>query len=84
MAEFEPLKVGKRFRCKACGSLTRFNVVKTTRTKSFYHFTIAGELNEEDIEVLSETIEAVMCRWCGHGNDIAVIDTPQETETPTS
>ena len=83
MADLEPLKDGERYRCKACGALTRFDVVKTTRTKSFYHFTIGGALNEEDVEVLAEAIETVTCRWCGHGKDIEVIDALEETETPT-
>ncbi len=54
-----------RFRCSACGNLTRFDVVASRRTRAFHHFSVGGELSVEDEEVLDETIEAVTCRWCG-------------------
>ena len=54
-----------RFRCSACGNLTRFDVVAARRTRAFHHFSVAGELTVEDEEILDETIEAVTCRWCG-------------------
>jgi hypothetical protein len=54
-----------RFRCSACGNLTRFDVVASRRTRAFHHFSVGGELTVEDEEVLDETIEAVTCRWCG-------------------
>ncbi len=68
----------RRYRCRACGNLTRFNVVTTRRTKAFHHFSVGGELNVEDVEVLGETVEEVSCRWCGNGDAIEVIeDAPQ-------
>jgi hypothetical protein len=54
-----------RFRCSACGNLTRFDVVASRRTRAFHHFSVGGELTVEEEEVLDETIEAVTCRWCG-------------------
>ena len=54
-----------RFRCSACGNLTRFDVVASRRTRAFPHFSVGGDLSVEDEEVLDETIEAVTCRWCG-------------------
>jgi hypothetical protein len=54
-----------RFRCSACGNLTRFDVVASRRTRAFHHFSVGGDLSVEDEEVLDETIEAVTCRWCG-------------------
>ena len=64
--------VGKlvRYRCTACGNLTRFDLVTTRRTRAFHHYTVGGELNVEDEEVLSETIEEVSCRWCGTGANV--------------
>jgi hypothetical protein len=59
-----------RYRCAACGNRTRFDVTVTRRTRSFHHFTIAGELTVEDQEVLSEEIEEVSCRWCGTGRSV--------------
>jgi len=59
----------RRFRCSACGNLTRFDVVASRRTRAFHHFSVAGELTVEDEEVLDESIEAVSCRWCGASGD---------------
>jgi hypothetical protein len=56
-----------RYRCTACGNVTRFDVVVTRRTRSFHHFTVGGDLTVEDEQVLAEDVEEVMCRWCGHG-----------------
>jgi hypothetical protein len=56
-----------RYRCTACGNLTRFDVTSTRRTRAFHHYTVGGELRIEDEEVLSDTVEAVECRWCATG-----------------
>ena len=58
---------GPRYRCTACGNLTRFDVTTTRRSTAFHHFTVGGELTIEDEEVLSEVVEDVSCRWCGSG-----------------
>lgn len=57
----------ERYRCRACGNLTRFDVVSTRRTRAFHHYSIAGELSVEDEEVLLESVGEVSCRWCGSG-----------------
>ena len=54
-----------RYRCTACGNLTRFDVTVTRRTRAFHHYTLAGELAVEEEHVLSEVVEEVSCRWCG-------------------
>ena len=59
-----------RFRCAACGNLTRFDVVETRRTRSYYHFTVGGGLEVEDQEVLGAEREQVTCRWCGLSDQI--------------
>ncbi len=56
-----------RYRCDACGNLTRFDVVATRRTRAFHHFSVGGELSVEDEEVLDHVVETVTCRWCGAG-----------------
>jgi hypothetical protein len=56
-----------RFRCNACGNLTRFDVTTSRRTRAFHHYSVGGELAIEDEEVLAEEVEAVSCRWCGNG-----------------
>jgi len=65
--------VTARYRCTACGNLTRFDVTATRRTRSFHHYTLGGDLVVEAEEVLDERIEEVCCRWCGHGTSIEVL-----------
>ena len=60
----------RRYRCNACGNLTRFTVVSWRRTRAFHHFTLGGELAIEDEETLAEEIEEVACRWCGTGASV--------------
>jgi hypothetical protein len=62
-----------RYRCAACGNLTRFNVVTNRRTRAYHHFSVGGDLTVEDVEVLDESVEEVSCRWCGNGNAIEVV-----------
>ena len=64
-----------RYRCSSCGNLTRFDVTKTRRTRSFHHFTVGGELAVEDEQVLDEVVESVTCRWCGSGT--GVVELPE-------
>ena len=54
-----------RYRCTACGNLTRFDVTTSRRTTAFHHYTVGGELTVEEPEVLEERVEEVVCRWCG-------------------
>jgi len=62
-----------RYRCDACGNLTRFDVVATRRTRAFHHYTLGGELQIDDEELLSETVEEVSCRWCGTGASVKAL-----------
>ena len=63
-----------RYRCTACGNLTRFDVVTMRRTRAFHHYSVGGELTVEDVEVLEDRAEEVRCRWCGHGDAVEVLD----------
>jgi hypothetical protein len=63
-----------RYRCGACGNLTRFDVTTTRRTRAFHHYSLGGELTVEDESVLDETVEEVSCRWCGTGRAVEVLD----------
>jgi hypothetical protein len=53
-----------RWRCTRCGNLTRFDVVRTSRVREYVHLDLAGDPTVDDTEVLSETVESVLCRWC--------------------
>ncbi len=62
-----------RYRCAACGNLTRFDVVTNRQTKAFHHYSLGGELTIEEVDVLRESVEEVSCRWCGHGNAVEIL-----------
>jgi hypothetical protein len=59
-----------RYRCTACGNLTRFDVITVRRTSAFHHYTVGGELQIEDQKILDERVEDVSCRWCGSGASV--------------
>lgn len=62
-----------RYRCTACGNLTRFDVVISRRTRAFHHYSTGGDLELEDVEVLDEAVESVTCRWCEAATDVVEI-----------
>ena len=59
-----------RYRCAACGNLTRFDVTTTRRTRAFHHFSLGGDLTVEEEQLLSEVVEEVTCRWCGSNQSV--------------
>lgn len=63
-----------RYRCTACGNLTRFDVVVTRRTRGFHHYSVGGELQVEEETVLYENVEEVSCRWCGNGTAVQPLE----------
>ncbi len=65
--------LASRYRCNGCGNLTRFDVTTLRRTRAFHHYTVGGELEIEDVEVLEESTEDVSCRWCGHGREVETL-----------
>ena len=68
-----------RYRCTACGNLTRFDVTTTRRTRAFWHYTVGGERSVEEEQVLDAVVEAVVCRWCSaSGAAIEEIPLPSE------
>mgnify|MGYP001263279248 FL=1 len=64
----------RRYRCNACGNLTRFDVTSTVRTRAYHHYAVSGDLSIEDAEVLAEEIEDVSCRWCGNGSAVVELE----------
>jgi len=58
-----------RYRCRSCGNLTRFDVTVTRRTREYHHFSVGGDLEVEDRELLAELVEEVACRWCAASGD---------------
>ena len=62
-----------RYRCAACGNLTRFDVMTDRRTRAFHHYSVGGSLSVEEEEVISEDVVEVQCRWCGHGRSVETV-----------
>jgi hypothetical protein len=67
-----------RWRCTLCGNLTRFDVQRSTRAREYVHVSLAGEPVVEERELLSETVERVVCRWCGRADSVEVVPRPGE------
>lgn len=65
-----------RFRCDACGNVTRFDVVATATTRRFHHFDLGGNSRVEEEEILDREIRSVTCRWCGGTDAIRVEPAP--------
>lgn len=73
-----------RYRCTACGNLTRFDVTLTRRTRAFHHYTVGGEVEIEDEQVLAEDVESVTCRWCGSAASVERLDEAEPQPGPGS
>jgi hypothetical protein len=59
-----------RLRCGRCGNLTRFDIVRTTKLKEFWHVDMSGQVSVESPEVLDESISSISCRWCGATDEV--------------
>ncbi|MDX1657538.1 MAG: hypothetical protein R3343_01845 [Nitriliruptorales bacterium] len=76
---------GFRFRCGACGNLTRFDVVADERTRRYHHFDLGGDRQIEEEELLERSIVSVTCRWCGRDDTVEVEAAPlEQAESPPS
>lgn len=62
-----------RWRCARCGNLTRFDVVRSTRARQYWHMDLAGVPTIEEEQALHDEIESVTCRWCGSADAIELI-----------
>ena len=65
-----------RWRCTLCGNLTRFDVVRTTRAQEYVHVDLAGQQVVEEREMLLDTVERVVCRWCKAVDSVEVVARP--------
>lgn len=70
------LMPGKRYRCAACGNLTRFDVESVERVRRFWHMDLSGSGVVEEEERLDVGVQSVSCRWCGSSEAIEVVDAP--------
>lgn len=66
-----------RWRCSHCGNLTRFDVVRTVRTREFWHVTLGGQPEVEERQVLEEDVAEVRCRWCSAADTVELVPRPE-------
>jgi hypothetical protein len=69
-----------RWRCAACGNLTRFDVVRSLRLREYVHADLTGATAVEESETLGETVEHVTCRWCGAVDQVELVPRPGASE----
>lgn len=67
-----------RWRCSRCGNLTRFDVVRTSKVREFWHLDLSGRPVVEETETMSEVVESVACRWCGDGSVVELVPRPDD------
>ncbi len=65
-----------RWRCALCGNLTRFDVLRSTRSREFVHVSLAGDAVVEERQVVAETVDHVTCRWCGRADAVELVPRP--------
>lgn len=76
MEQATGLGAGQRYRCAACGNLTRFDVESVERVRRYWHLDLSGAGVAEEEERLETTLESVTCRWCGSADAIEVVHAP--------
>jgi hypothetical protein len=76
MCDYRGTVAPPRYRCGACGNLTRFDVTTTRTIRAFHHYSVGGALTVEEESVLEEHVDQVSCRWCGHGREVEVLGEP--------
>lgn len=70
------LRPGTRYRCGACGNLTRFDVDSVEQIRRFWHADLAGVGRVEEEERTEVTVTKVTCRWCTSTEAIEVVEAP--------
>ena len=62
------------YRCSHCGNRTRFDVYESLDRRRFLHFTLGGDVDVDEDEVLSSQVTKIVCRWCDRDDAIEVTD----------
>ena len=63
------------YRCAHCGNRTRFDVFERLERRRFMHFTLGGEAEVDEEEVLASDTLRIVCRWCDRDDAIEVAET---------
>ncbi len=67
-----------RWRCTRCGNLTRFDVIRTVRSRDYVHQDLSGDPSVEERHVLAEKVEQVRCRWCDAADTVEIVARPAQ------
>ena len=59
-----------KYRCAHCGNRTRFDVFESIRRRRYLHFTLGGEPNVDEEEIIESETEKIVCRWCDRSDGI--------------
>ena len=65
-----------RLRCAHCGNLTRFDVVRSSLVREYWHADMAGDVSIDETEVLAGSVEQITCRWCSASDRIELVLRP--------
>ena len=56
--------------------MTRFDVVRTSTVKQYWHSDMSGEVSIDTTETTAEEVQSVSCRWCGATEEIELVLRP--------
>jgi len=73
-----------RWRCTQCGNLTRFDVIRSTRSREYVHAELSGAWRVEEREVLADSVERVTCRWCSAVDAVECVSRPESEPVPAA
>ena len=82
MNDLVGLVPGTRYRCAACGNVTRFDVESVERVRRFWHADLAGAGQVEEEERSEVTVTRVTCRWCTATDAVEVVQAPGQRVAP--
>jgi hypothetical protein len=51
--------------------------VRSSRVREYWHLDLAGEAGVDETEVVSASVESVVCRWCGADDAVELVPRPE-------
>ncbi|MFN8076271.1 MAG: hypothetical protein U0Q15_12735 [Kineosporiaceae bacterium] len=63
-----------RWRCTACGNLTRFDLTRSSLVVEYVHVDLAGQARVEETTVVEDQWRQVRCRWCDGVDTVELVD----------
>lgn len=63
-----------RWRCTACGNLTRFDLTRSSVVVEYVHVDLAGRATVEETAVVEDQWRQIRCRWCDGVDTVELVD----------